>query len=172
MRSFTMILLVALTTACQSSEKYAPDRNFYFEIVTYHNDEASIKLAEYLREQIPSRKYTITNQSGLVWPFYRALNLDEKISKDSLMPPHWYVHRMIPLKKGEQIDDDGFLVRIHVIPQPDTLPNYYVDIFRRDSTGLSLSGQSGIHYIDSTEFSSESSLYQTYLKSIIRYSFK
>jgi hypothetical protein len=79
---------------------------------------------------------------------------------------------MIPFTKGQVINTDEFLVRIEVQPMVDTIPNYSVEIFRRDSTGLSLSGQSGIHFIDTTEFATTDQLFQIYLQSIIRYSFK
>ncbi|MBI1766959.1 MAG: hypothetical protein HYR67_01130 [Bacteroidetes bacterium] len=165
----TVLLFVA---ACVPEKRYAPDRNFYLEIITHRKDDASLKLATYIKEQIPQKKYTITNHSGLTWPFYKELNLDERISKDSLMPPHWFVHRMIPLSTDQAIKPNEFLVRIDLMPQTDTIPNYSVEILRKDSTGLMLSGQSGVHYIDSTEFTSSSSLFEVYLKSIIRYSFK
>ena len=168
-RSLAIILLVV---ACTLDKRYASDRNFYFEIVTHQKDEASLKLSTYIKEQISQKKYTITNHSGLTWPFYKELQLDERILKDSLMPPHWFVHRMILFKKDRDIKLDEFLVRIDVQPQPDTIPNYSVEIFRKDSTGLRLSAQSGIHYIDSTEFTTIEQLFQVYLKSIIRYSFK
>lgn len=170
MRLFT-IILSGFLIACQPKNNGAPDRNFYFEVIALDNDEASLRLAQYLKEQIPAKKYTITNHSGLTWPFYRELDPKEKISRDSLMPPHWFVHKMI-LLKDQQIGRDEFLVKIRVFPHQDTVPNYSVDIFRMDSTGLSLSGQTGVHYIDSTEFSSENSLREFFLKSIIRYSFK
>jgi hypothetical protein len=166
------LIVFFLVAACQSDKRYAPDRSFYFEIINHGKDDASVTLASSIEEQIPQRKYTITNHSGLTWPFYKELELDERISKDSLMPPHWFVHRMIPFKKNQLIKPNEFLVRIEVLPKHDTLPNYSVEIFRMDSTGLSLSGQSGIHYIDSTEFASSHQLFEIYLKSIIRYSFK
>src|SRR5205085_5833748 len=97
--------------ACNNNNKYAPDRNFYIEVITHRKDDASLKLAAYIKEQIPQKKYTITNQSGLTWPFYKELKLDERISKDSLMPPHWFVHRMILLNSDLQIKANEFLVR-------------------------------------------------------------
>jgi hypothetical protein len=166
------ILLIVINVACASDKKYAPDRNFYFEIVNHGKDATSVKLAAYIKKQIPQKKYTITNQSGLTWPFYRELELNERISQDSLMPPHWFLHRMILLKKDQEIRPDEFLVRIDVMPQADTLPNYNVRIFRRDSTGLKLSAQTGIHFLDSAEFTSPNNLLEVYLKSVIRYTFK
>ena len=166
------VILFFLGGACTSNDKYAPNRNFYFEVITHRTDAVSTKLADYVSNQIPLKNYTITNRSGMKWPFYKELNPFERILKDSLMPPHWFVHRMLPYKKDALIKLDEYLVRIDILPQPDTLPNYNVRIFKKDSTGLTLSGQSGIHYIDSSEFSSPSSLLEVYLKSIIRYSFK
>ena len=165
-------LVGIILTACSAKREYAPDRNFYVEVITHQTDDASLNLATYTKEQIPQKKYTITNHSGMIWPFYKELELHERIPKDSLMPPHWFVHRMILLKMVEEIRPDEFLVRIDVMPHADTLPNYNVRIFRKDSTGLELSGQSGIHFLDSAEFASPNNLPEVYLKSIIRYSFK
>ena len=161
-----------ILTACSAKREYAPDRNFYVEVITHQTNDASLKLATYIKKQIPQKKYTITNQSGMIWPFYKELELHERIPIDSLMPPHWFVHRMISFEQDREIKQDEFLVRIDVMPQGDTLPNYNVRIFRKDSTGLELSGQSGIHYLDSAEFASPNNLFEVYLKSIIRYSFK
>jgi len=171
--SVSLLLICILTMICCSpKKKVAPDRNFYFDVIAHKNDEFSSRLTAYLKEKIPKKKYTITNRSGLTWPFYKELDLSEKIAQDSLMPPHWYVHKMIPFTKGQEIKRDEFLVQIDVLLQPDTLPNYSVTIFKMDSAGLSLSAKSGVHYIDSTEFSSQNSLFETYIKSIVRYSFK
>lgn len=167
-----MLLAIICLDNCSPQKKYAPDRNFYFEVVAHDEGEFSTGLSTYLKSHIPAKKYTITNHSGLTWPFYKELNLDEKIVQDSLMPPHWYLHRMIPFSPGEKIKPNEFLVKIDLLPHPDTLPNYNVTIFKMDSVGLSLSAETGVHYIDSTEFNSRNSLFDIYLRSIIRYSFK
>jgi hypothetical protein len=171
--TFTLLVIgMVILYNCSPKKKLAPDRNFYFEIIRHGESESSHELAAYLKEQIPTKKYTITNLSGLIWPFYKEIDLDESISQDSLMPPHWYLHKMTPFETINQIKRDEFLVRIDLLPQPDTLPNYSVKILKMDSTGLTLSAESGIHYIDSTEFTSKDSLFDFYLRSIIRYSFK
>jgi hypothetical protein len=166
---FLIILSVLFCAACSSNQKI-PERNFYFEIQSH--DPSSNQLADYLRNHISYNRYTITNQSGLEWPFYKELKPDEDIPKDSLMPPHWFLHKMIPKKSKQQLEINEYLVRIDLLPKSDTLPNYSVEIFRMDSAGLVLSARSGIHYIDSTEFSPPQGLNELYLKSIIRYSFK
>jgi hypothetical protein len=163
---------LASAESCSPRKKYAPDRNFYFEISTLEKSMLSAKLEEYLREQLPKKKYTITNESGLTWPFYKELNLEDDILQDSLMPPHWYLHKMIPLVDTKEIKRDEFLVKIDLLPRADTLPNYSLKIFRMDSAGLKLSAETGIHYIDSTEFNSQSSLVDAFLRNIIRFSFK
>ncbi len=87
------------------------------------------------------------------------------------MPPHWFVHRLISYDK-EEIKSDEYLVKIYVMPVKDSIPNYSIDIFKMDSTGLTLAGKADVHYIDSTEFTSKATLFDLYLKSVIRYSFK
>jgi hypothetical protein len=167
-KTIGILLIILICTACSPSHN-APERNFYFEI---HHDRSSEPLASYLENHIAYNKYTITNHSGLEWPFYKELKPDEAIRKDSLMPPHWFLHKMIPKNSAQEIKVNEYLVRIDLLPKPDTLPNYSVEIFRMDSTGLVLSARTGIHYLDSTEFSSKEGLNDLYLKSIIRYSFK
>lgn len=176
MRKLILGLMVTMCIAifenCSPKKKIAPDRNFYFEVTTHDNTELSVALATYLKSHIAEKKYTITHHSGMTWPFYKELGLNEEIVQDSLMPPHWFVHRMIPATHQQEINRDEFLVKIDLQPKRDTLPNYSVTIFKMDSVGLSLSAETGIHYIDSTEFSSKNSLFETYLRSIVRYSFK
>jgi hypothetical protein len=160
---------ICICTAC-SENNNAPERNFYFEI--HNHDRSSNQLAEYLESHIAYNKYTITNQSGYKWPFYKELKPNEEIAKDSLMPPHWFLHKMIPKKLDDLIKINEYLVRIDLLPKPDTLPNYSVEIFIMDSTGLVQSGLTGIHYFDSSEFTTPQTLRELYLKSILRYSFK
>lgn|GEM_PF-2008122 len=168
-KTLLIVLFLHFCCACTSNHS-TPERNFYFEIQSH--DDASKQLAEYITQRISRHKYTITNQSGLEWPFYKELQEDEDIPKDSLMPPHWFLHKMIPKKTNQQLKIDEYFVRIDLSPRLDTLPNYSVEIFRMDSTGLVLSGRTGVHYIDSSEFTTRETLNELYLKSIIRYSFK
>ena len=177
MRELTGVLRVLFISGilCRCSfapNHNAPEKNFFFEIVIHNHDNYSIQLSDYIKNHIAQNKYTITNQSGLQWPFYKELKPDEDIPRDSLMPPHWFVHRMIPKKPNQPLEIDDYLVQINLVPQPDTIPNYSVEIFRMDSAGLVLSASTGIHYVDSTEFSTPETLSDVYLKSILRYSFK
>jgi hypothetical protein len=167
--SLLIFLVIIYTGGCTTKDK-APERSFYYEILNH--DHSSNQLADYLKTHIANNKYTITNGSGMQWPFYRELKPNEDIPKDSLMAPHWFLHRMIPKKINQQLKIDEYLVRIDLSPQPDTIPNYSVEIFRMDSSGLVLSASSGVHYLDSIEFSTQATVNKLYLKSIIRYSFK
>jgi hypothetical protein len=168
MKNCWISFIALIVLSCTSDN--APEKKFYFEIKSHGGH--SNQIADYLKENISNHKYTITNHSGLDWPFYKELQANERISKDSLMPPHWFVHQMIFRKPNQQLEQNDFLVRIELSPKQDTLPNYSVDIFKMDSTGLVFSAGTGIHYIDSTEFTTHESLNKLYLKSIIRYSFK
>ncbi|GHN00527.1 hypothetical protein WSM22_20160 [Cytophagales bacterium WSM2-2] len=167
-----IVAVVLLCAACAPDKRYAPYRNFYFKVVVRNNNEFLKKLGEDIELEISNHDYTITNNSGLRWPFYKELDKDENILSDSLMPPHWFVHRMIPYKEKQIIGPEEYLVSIELMSKSDTIPNYAVEIFRMDSTGLTLSGLSGVHYIDSTEFSSNEDLSKIFLRSVIRYSFK
>lgn len=172
--SFTYILLTAffIFFSCSEKKTVTPEENFYFEIKVHKNDKYNSDLAKFLNDEIPKKKYTITNSSGLTWPYYAEIDLDETISIDSLMPPHWYLHKMITKDLNSVLEREDHLVKIDLMPQPDTTLNYSLNIYLMDSTGLSLAGTSGIHFVDSTEFLSRPELFDYYLKSIIRYSFK
>jgi len=168
-RSIGVLLVILICISCSQSHN-APERNFYFEIHSHH--PSANQLVGYLENRIAYNKYTITHRSGLDWPFYKELKPNEDITKDSLMPPHWFLHKMIPKKSNQELKIDEYLVRIDLLPKPDTLPNYSVEIFRMDSTGLVLSASTGVHYIDAAEFTTRQELNELYLKSIVRYSFK
>jgi hypothetical protein len=169
----TLLLIIAICLfSCAEKSQPIPERNFYFEIKTHQNDAFTIDLAEFLKDKIPQKKYTITNHSGLTWPFYAALELNESISPDSLMPPHWFLHKMIFRDANAVLEKDDYLVEIHLMPKIDTTANYEVKISKMDSTGLTVSGGSGVHFVDTVELSSRPVIYDHFMKSIIRYSFK
>jgi hypothetical protein len=167
-----MLIIPAVMLACSDGSRHTPERNFYFEIKAYQNNEFNNRLATFLKNRIPQQKYAITNRSGLVWPYYATLELNETISIDSLMPPHWYVHKMIFKNSNSVLEKEDHLVRIDLMPHLDTIPNYRVEIYKMDSTGLAFSASSGIHFVDPAKFSSHQSLHEHCLKAIIRYSFK
>ena len=175
MANFVKSLLVVVAGclfSCSEKSQPMPERNFYFEVKTHQNDTFTSGLAEFLKDKIPQKKYTITSQSGLTWPFYASLDLNESIAADSLMPPHWFLHKMIFRDANAVLEKDDYLVEIHLMPKIDTLANYEVKIFMMDSTGLTVSGGSGVHFVDTVEFSSRLAIYDHFMKSIIRYSFK
>jgi len=168
-----MMLVLGFTFfSCSKNSDNTPERNYYVEIRLHQDDQFSNELSRYLATRIPQKKYTITNRSGLTWPYYVDLDLSEDIPKDSLMPPHWFIHKMILGDSTSLHSSDEHLVRIDLMTLSDTISNYMVRVYESDSLGLVLSASSGIHFIDTTEFSSRDHLYDHFLKSIIRYSFK
>jgi hypothetical protein len=171
---YWIILLPYVITLLSCSREFnsAPDEHYYVEIRTHEKDAFNRELASYLATGIPQKKYTITNGSGITWPYYAAFDLDEEIPIDSLMPPHTHIHKMILGDSNALRTENDHLVRVDIGSYPDTIPNYQVQIFKMDSLGLMLTGSSGIHFIDTTEFSPRQLLYDHHLKSIIRYSFK
>ena|SRR6478736_6213469 len=180
---WVLLMLALIFLSCSETSRRAPERDYYVEIVSPQTDTFSKDLTEYLTSRIPQKKYTFTNGSGMSWPYYAAFELNEDVPIDSLMPPHWYVHKMTIRDSLTTLAQDDHLVRIDVMPDPDTIPNYRVEIYEMDTLGWALSGSSGIHYIDTVaffsqphnnppEFSSRQLLYDHFLKSIIRYSFK
>lgn len=150
---------------------YVEDRLYYFR-VNSHNSPEAVALKSFLENEIPRYKYTITHGSGTNWPYYKQLQLDEQISFDSLMPPHSFVHKMVPYNKIYPVLKDEFVVQIDLFPLRDTFPNYNVSIFRQTADSLELSATSGIHFIMPGEFKTQSELSQKMLENILRYSFK
>lgn len=168
-----VIMFIALMgLSCSDSVKRVPERNYYVEIKTNQNNIFNMELATFLQANIPQYKYTITYSSGQAWPYYAALHLDETIAADSLMSPHWYLHKMIMKGSNLILKSEEHLVQIELMPQPDTIPNYQMDIFEMDSSKLMLTATTGVHFVDTTQFPTRQSLFDYYLKSIIRYSFK
>ena len=156
MRPLRLLILVAFMIACRAKPEHpAPDRNFYFEVKSNSSSVKADQYRKYLLENIPKYKYSITNASGQTWPFYQAFDLDEAVAQDSLMPPHWFIHKMIPFNDRVEIKEDEFMVRIEIFVFPDTIPNYGVTIFRKQGNELTLSGSSGTHFIESSEYQSE-----------------
>ncbi len=159
-------------TACSYTGKdVAPEKNYYFTVQTPVDDTGAEKIRTYLEANIPKQKYTITNQSGGQWPFYQGFDLNEKIHPDSLMPPHWFVHRMLLKDDGGKIDTGEYFVEIEILPEPDTLLNFNVSVFLMKENGLELTATSGVHYIDTTLYQKKDWL-QFLQQSVVRYSFK
>ena len=174
MRSILFLFpLLILVVKCDSKkEGVAPDVNFYYSVQFPDLDSVKIH-ADYISEQIPLHKYAITNASGYSWPFYQEFSLDETVMSDSLMPPHWFIHKMKPIKGARyKIKEGEYHVVIDLYPQLDTLPNYNVKIYQMEGDSLRLSANTGIHYILSNEYHSNEELSSLLLESIIRYSFK
>lgn len=170
--TYLLLFIVLAILSCSKSGSGIGERNYYFEISTQPNDKLNMAVAAFLKREIPRKKYTITKQSGLSWPYYAAIELDETISIDSLMPPHWFFHKMISRENNSTLKKQDHLVKIQLMQQLDTVLNYQVDIYEMDSTALTLSATTGIHFVDSTEFPSRQLLFDYYLKAIIRDSFK
>lgn len=169
---FVVFMTAVVLLACSDNAKRTPDKNFYFEIKTFQQNDFSMMLATLIESRVPLKKYVITNRSGLEWPYYAELELDEDIPLDSLMPPHAFAHRMIFMDSNSVLKPGDYLVRFELMPHLDTIPNYRVEVYEMDSSELTISGTSGIHYVDATAFPSNLSLVEHCLKSVIRYSFK
>lgn len=156
-------------TGCDKSVD-APEVNYYFKFETKQNKPVVRKIISFLETELPKQKYAITNQSGRKWPYYQAFDIQEKVHLDSLMPPHRFLHRMVPLSSSVKTKNDDYVVLFSILPQPDTIFNYQVEIFYQESNLLQKSGDSGIHFMDTLNTN------QPWIielkKSIIRYSFK
>jgi hypothetical protein len=167
----TLFITAAGFFSCWNKSSHTPERNFYFEIKVNRQDSLARNLERYLIEEIPQKKYTITHESANVWPYYAALDLHESINPDSLVPPHWFVHKMI-FRDSLLLNSDDRLVIIHVMPKMDTALNYRVQVFNVESGGLRSTADTGIHFVDSAAFRSPRALMDYYLKSVVLSSFK
>lgn len=170
----TLLLLLSIfCCACdQSKVKIAPEIMYYFEVKCGLPEPECYELKQSLEKSIPLYKYTITHQSGKKWPYYQAFETRVPVPADSLMPPHWQVHRMVLKKDGEKINQGKYLVQIDIFSVPDTIPDFNVTIYKMERSGLSLSATSGIHYVDMILKDSTLTFQDTFLKYILRYSFK
>ena len=168
-RSFLMAFALIGLAECSAPEKNsAPEKDYYFSVSGNPNNLQTERARRYLETTIPKQKYTITNQSGLKWPYYRAFALWEPVIQDSLMPPHWFVHRMLPLKKNE-IKLNEHLIKIEL--NTDSAFYYQVTVFTQQENGLRLTANTGRHFIDSAHL--QKSDWPNYLlQSVLRDSFK
>jgi hypothetical protein len=166
---FIGIILIALVKCSVPSKDYAPEENYYFSVSAVPNNPQTEKIKTYLETNIPKQKYTITNRSGLTWPYYHAFDLDEPVIKDSLMTPHWIIHRMVLHDEKKEIKEGEHLVKIEV--NADSAFYYHVIVFTQVETGLRLTAKTPKHFIDSTHI--QQSDWPIYLlQSVIRDSFK
>ena len=168
-RIFFVSIIICL--GC-NPKNIAPERNFYFTIETGTPRDSGLFCRDYLESQIPLQKYIITNGSGQVWPYYKAYNLNEPVSKDSIMPPHWFVHKMIPYETDNKIGEDEYLVKIELFKVQDTIPNYRVIIYKMVKGELNHTASTITYFIQSSEYSTQEELCDLLLKNTLRYSFK
>lgn len=166
--SFAFIFI--LLFGCVSDrENIAIDKTFYFSVASPSN--SSDELVAYLIENLNNKRVAITNQSGQIWPFYKIIDPNIDLPLDSLMPPHSFVH-LLKLKGENEIRDGEYFVDIKVMMLTDTLPNYELKIYKMNPEGLAFSADSGIHFIEDSSAHDRHFLYDIFIKSIIRYSFK
>lgn len=169
-RIILIILFIGLHSSCRHEpDNFAKDKNFYFTITSPSKNTTN--LVRFLKENMNNKRVTITYRSGEVWPFYYILDEDEKLPYDSLMPPHYYIHAMKELD-GDEILPGEYFVDIQVMPVPDTIPNYELTVFLMDSLGLKATGHIATHYLEASQAADSTLIYDTILKSLIRYSFK
>jgi len=166
-------LCITLTLCTPSQEAcHAPEVIYYLTVESQDHSQSAQRIKTYLQTEIPQKKYAITNQSGISWPYFQSFDLKEPVCPDSLMPPHTFVHRVKPIitQNQEEIKAGDYRVLITLMPTPDTLLNYNVTIHLKQPEGIEKSGESGIHFLDTINTLQP---WLPYLKeSIIRYSFK
>lgn len=173
MRQLIYVFSIFIAVGCASKpEEYASERNFYFTVETESTSNSVLAVKRYLENVIPKHKYSITNSSGSNWPYYQAFELDERVPSNTIVPPHTFVHRMVPFKEELKIEEDEFLVQVVIFEKPDTIPNYSVTIFRRKENEFKLSASSGLHFIQPSEYETQNQLAEAILKNCLRYSFK
>ncbi len=166
---FKIIASILFFLSCTYNDNSIARNKVYYYSVSSPSD--AYDLVFFLSKNLNNKRVAITNLSGQKWPFYEELAPDLDLPIDSLMPPHSFVH-LLKLKEENRIEIDEYFLDIKVMMLADTLPNYELDIYKMDSEGLVLSAKSGVHYIDNINSSGSELLFDTFLKHIIRYSFK
>lgn len=170
----TLLLLTALSSwyCSRSNVEIAPEITYYVEVTCGSETQACQELKQYLEDNIPRYKYTITNESGYVWPFYQAFEKDIPVPAASLMIPHWQIHHMELKKKGQRLKEGEVLLQIDLYSASDTIPDFNVTISKLTNGKLSRSATTGIHNLYTFHQDSTLSTRDIILKSVIRYSFK
>lgn len=163
----TSVLIFCFLLGCSfEDDNIAKDKIYHFSVSS--QSATASELTAYLIENMDNKRVAITNRSGQAWPYYEIIEEDKKVLIDSLMPPHKVVHRL-KAKSGQAIKNGEYYLDIKVMIIPDTLPNYELYIYKMDSMELKLSAQTGVHFIENQP---SSELYEFFLKSLVRYSFK
>jgi hypothetical protein len=76
------------------------------------------------------------------------------------------------MESGKKLKPGEHLVRISLQTIGDTFPNYKLDMYEMDSTGLAFTATTGVHYIDTTGNKNRTDIFRYCLQAIVRYSFK
>ena len=175
MRLLRIALLLTLTLLGCSLKRnptgFASDEIYYVQIRCVLPDEECLKIKKHLEEGIPKYKYTFTNKSAKTWPYYKAYELDAQVPIDSLMPPHWQLHRLILFAAKDSSNYADHLIHIDLFSTADGVPDYTVSTFNMTPTDSSLVATSGLHNVAPSD-TGTLSMEEFILRSVIRYSFK
>lgn len=155
---------------CDATTENIAANKIYYYTVSSPSDSAA-NLVTFLTESLDNKRVAITNGSGLTWPFYKIIKPNEDLPLDSLMPPHDFVH-LLREKGDNQIAPEEYYIDIRVMIETGSQPSYELFIYKMTPAGLELTAKTGIHHLDASSFEGKASLYDLFLKSIIRYSFK
>ena len=170
----TRILIIASLcwsiAGCSGEKDNVAKDKIYYYTVTSPVDSVS-DLVHFLRKNLNNKRVAITNGSGLAWPFYKVIEPNEDLPLDSLMPPHHFVH-LLREKGDNKIAPQEYYIDIRVMIETGSQPSYELFIYKMTPTGLELTAKTGIHHLNASSFEDKASLYDLFLKSIIRYSFK
>lgn len=171
---FAAPLMLALLAGCggQSSDGiYATTWEFYFEVNCPNPGQNCQEAKKLLETEIPKYKYTFTYGSSRTWPYFAAFDLDARVPRDSLLPPHSQLHQLIPRKDKPMFGGSDYLVVIDLYTKSDSIPDYVVNVYRTDASPPQLSGTSGLQLATQRPGMTLSTP-EILLKSVIRFTFK
>ncbi|MDH5608550.1 MAG: hypothetical protein OEY56_03645 [Cyclobacteriaceae bacterium] len=165
-------LMLVLNSCTKDTTVYAEDQNYYFLFIDLENTAGSQSDLMAITSMLPVKKYIITNESGLDWPFFASYDLDEKVPADSIMAPHLYIHRFIPWPGEENtaIGDVKLTISYHYDAKQQ--PVLGIVKHEKDSTGWGHQVDTGTHIVEDKYYSTEGEKQLRAYQTIVRYSFK
>ena len=168
------ILTILLTVACQSGQPevaLAKEGTYYINMSSYCSDLTANKRKAAIQDKLIQKKYAITHQAGLSWPFFESYHLDESIPKEDLMPPHTLSHTFKMIEEVEQFKENDARLNI-TLKCSEGIYSFDMVTYHFRNGQWNKTVDTGNHIIPRNKYSNEEELTAVLFQSIVRYSFK
>jgi hypothetical protein len=170
------LLILILFTACnlenEPKQEYAKSVNYYFEIMEEFSNDSNFNLTGEISKLLPNKQYAITNNSGLIWPFFQEFDLNDNVLKSDLMSPHTITHTLLSIDGNEGNFEDGDAKLKIILKNDHGEYSFDMVIYKWNKNEWIKSVNTGNHKILKSKYNSTGDLAKVISKNIVRYSFK